>query len=50
MKRLLLILTIASVTLCQTVHAQYYSVNYDKRYRCRHGCRIRCWSYGRELL
>ena len=28
MKRLLLILTIASVTLCQTVHAQYYSVNY----------------------
>ena len=27
MKRLLLILTIASVTLCQTVHAQYYSVN-----------------------
>ena len=18
--------------------------------RCRHGCRIRCWSYGRELL
>ena len=25
MKRLLLILTIASVTLCQTVHAQYYS-------------------------
>ena len=31
MKRLLLILTIASVTLCQTVHAQYYSVNYDTR-------------------
>lgn len=31
MKRLLLILTIASVTLCQTVHAQYYSVNYDIR-------------------
>ena len=31
MKRLLLILTIASVALCQTVHAQYYSVNYDTR-------------------
>lgn len=31
MKRLLLILTIASVALCQPVHAQYYSVNYDTR-------------------
>lgn len=31
MKRLLLILIIASVALCQTVHAQYYSVNYDTR-------------------
>ena len=31
MKRLLLILTIASVRLCETVHAQYYSVNYDTR-------------------
>ena len=31
MKRLLLILTIASVALCPTVHAQYYSVNYDTR-------------------
>jgi len=31
MKRLLLILTIVSVSLCQSVHAQYYSVNYDTR-------------------
>ena len=31
MKRLLLILTIVSAALCQTVRAQYYSVNYDAR-------------------
>ena len=31
MKRLLLILPIASVTLCQTVPAQYYSVNFDAK-------------------
>ena len=31
MKRLLLILIIVSVSLCQSVHAQYYSVNYDTR-------------------
>ena len=31
MKRLLLVLTIVSAALCQTVRAQYYSVNYDAR-------------------